>query len=57
MSYQFITALTSPNFHVTCTVNDMDIIMTSNKKKKDWTKKYYKIIQELETMADVQLQL
>jgi len=35
----------------------MDLIMTSNKKKKDWTKKYYKIIQELETMVDVQLQL
>ena len=28
-----------------------------NNKRKDWTKKYYKIIRELETMADIQLQL
>jgi len=35
----------------------MDLIMTLNKEKKDWTKKYQKIIQGLENMADVQLQL
>jgi len=31
--------------------------MTLNKKKKDWVKKYYKIIQELETMVDIYLQI
>jgi len=30
--------------------------MTLN-KKKDWVKKYYKIIQELETMVDIYLQI
>jgi len=35
----------------------MDLIMTLNKEKKDWTKKYQKIIQGLENMADIQLQL
>ena len=28
-----------------------------NKEKKNWTKKYHKIIQGLETMADIQLQI
>ena len=31
--------------------------MTLNKKKKDWIKKYYKIIQRLKTIADIQLQI
>jgi len=31
--------------------------MTLNKKKKNWIKKYYKIVQRLETMADIQIQL
>jgi len=35
----------------------MNLIVTLNNKRKDWTKKYYKIIRELETMADIQLQL
>ena len=33
----------------------MDFIITLNKEKKDWTKKYHKIIQILETMVDIQL--
>ena len=31
--------------------------MTLNREKKDWMKKYHKIIQGPETMADIQLQL
>ena len=29
--------------------------MTLNKKKKDWIKKYYKIIQRLKTIADIHI--
>ena len=57
MSYQFTTTPTTPNPYIACTVNNMNLIMILNKEKKNWTKKYYKIIQGLETMADVQLQL
>ena len=31
--------------------------MTLNREKKDWMKKYHKIIQGLETIANIQLQL
>ena len=35
----------------------MDLIVILNKEKKDWTKKYHKIIRGIETMVDIQLQL
>ena len=57
MSYKFTTVPSSPNSYVSCTVNNLDFIMTLNKKKKDWIKKYYKIIQRLKTIADIQLQI
>jgi len=57
MSYQFVTTSTSPNLYITCIVNNINLIMTLNREKKDWMKKYHKIIQGPETMADIQLQL
>ena len=48
-------APTSPNPYITHTINNMDLIITLNNKKKDWTRKYYRIIQGLETMANIQL--
>ena len=53
MSYQFITTPTSPNPYITCTINNINIIIIVNNEKKDWTKKYHKTIQELKTMADI----
>ncbi len=35
----------------------MNLIVSLNKEKKNQTKKYYKIIQGLETMIDFQLQI
>jgi len=35
----------------------MDLIIILNYEKKDWIRKYHKIIQELETMANIQLQI
>jgi len=35
----------------------MNLVKTISNKKKDWTKKYYKIIQRIERMVDVQIQL
>ena len=48
MAQQFTTALTSPNPYITCTLNNMELVKTMNRERKDWTKKYYKIIQEIE---------
>ena len=52
-----MTAPTSLNSYVSHTINNIDLIITLNNKRKDWTKKYHKIIQGIETIADIQLQL
>ena len=57
IAYQFITAPTSPNFYIFYTINNIDLIVTLNNKRKDWIKKYLKIIRRLETIAEIQLQL
>ena len=57
MFYQFATAPSSSNLHVPHTIINLDLIITFNKEKKDWMKKCYKIIQELETTVDIQLQI
>jgi len=57
MAYQFTTAPTSSNPYVFCTVDNMNLIVTLNNERKDWIKKYHKIIRGLETMVDIQLQL
>ena len=54
---QFITAPTSPNPYVTHTLNNMNLVKTINEEKKDWMKKYHKIIQEIKRMVNVQMQL
>ena len=38
------------------TINNTNPILTIKQRKKNWTKKYHKIIQELEIIADIQLQ-
>ena len=35
----------------------MNLIMILNKEKKDWTKKYHRVIQGLEIMANIWLQV
>ena len=40
-----------------CTLNNLDLVKTMNQKKKDWMKKYHRIIREIETMVDIQVQL
>jgi len=57
MAQQFTIVPTSPNPYVSCTINNMDLIITLNNEKKDWIRRYYKIIRGLETMANIQLQL
>ena len=44
ITYKFITASIFPNQYVTYTVNNMDLIITLNYEKKNWTRKYHKII-------------
>jgi len=57
MAYQFTTVPTSPNLYTAYTVNNMDLIKTLNNNNKNWTRKYYKIIWRLKTIANIQLQL
>jgi len=57
IAYQLTTAPTFPNPYITRTVNNLALINILTNKKKDWMKKYHKIIREIEIMADIQLQL
>ena len=54
MAQQFTTTSTSPNPYTSCTVNNIDLIKTLNNKRQDWIRKYHKIIQEIEMIADIQ---
>jgi len=56
MAYQFTTTPTSSNPYIAHIVNNINLITTLNKKKKNWTRKYHKIIWGLETIANIQLQ-
>ena len=57
MAQQFTTAPTLPNLCTNQTLNNINLVKTMNNKQKDQTKKYHKIIQEIERIVDVQLQL
>ena len=57
MAQQFITAPISPNPYITHTLNNMKMVKTMNDKRKNWTKKYHKIIQGIERMVNMKLQL
>jgi len=57
IAYQFITAPTFPNPYVSHTINNINLIITLNNDRKDWIKKYYKIIERIEIIADIQCQL
>ena len=57
MAQHFTITPNSPNPYITCTVNNMDLIITLNNERENWMKKYHKIIRELETMTNIQHQL
>ena len=57
IAHQFITTPTSPNPYASHTINNINLITTLNNDRKDQIKKYYKIIQRIEIMADIQCQL
>ena len=44
MAQQFITAPIFSNPYVSQTINNMNLIIILNNDKKNWIKKYYKII-------------
>ena len=54
---QFAAMPTSYNSYITYTINNINLIIILNKQKMNQMKKYHKIIQGLETIADIQLQL
>jgi len=53
MAQQFTTTPNSPNPYSTYTLNNMNLVKTMNSEQKDWTKKYHKIIWEIEWMIDI----
>ena len=57
MAQQFTRAPMSSNSYVIYTLNNINLMKTINQNRKDWTKKYYKIIQGIEGMVDIQMQL
>ena len=61
MSYQinntFIITPTSPNLYITRMLNNMEEARMMKEERNDWTKVYYKMLKELETMIDVQKQV
>ena len=42
---------------MTHTLNNMDLIKIMNQNRKNWIKKYHKIIQGIDRIVDVQIQL
>ena len=50
-------ASTSPNPYITRKLNNMDEVKVFKKKQDDWTRLYYKMLKELETMINVQKQV
>ena len=57
MAQQFITTPTFPNLCVSQTLNNIVLVKIINNKKKDWIKKYHKIIWEIEQIVNIQAQL
>ena len=57
MAQQFTTTSTSPNPYITHTINNLTLINFLTNKKKDWTKKYHRVIYKIEIIADIQIQL
>jgi len=57
MAQQSITAPISPNLYIIYTLNNMELVKTINNERKDWIKKYHKIIWGIEQMVNIQLQI
>ena len=57
MAQQFNIAPTLSNLYVTHTLKNMELVKIMNNKRKNWTKKHYKLIWGIERIVDMQLQL
>jgi len=57
MAHQFTTALTSPNLYISRRLNNMEEANLFKKECNNWTKIYYKLLQGIETMIDIQKQV
>ena len=53
----YATFSSSPNPYIPWMINNLSLIITLNQEKKDWMKKYHKIIWRLEIIADIQIQI
>jgi len=53
----YLTAPTSPNPYITRKLNNMDEAKIMKEERNDWTKIYYKTLNGLEVMIDVQKQV
>jgi len=57
MAHQFTTVLTSPNLYISRRLNNMEEANLFKKECNNWTKIYYKLLQGIETMIDIQKQV
>ena len=57
MAYQFTTTPIFLNPYITYKLNNINKVKVFNKEHKYWTRYYYKILQEIETIIDVQKQV
>ena len=57
MVHQFTAALTSPNPYIFRRLNNIEEANLFKKECNNWTKIYYKLLQGIETMIDIQKQV
>ena len=57
MAQQFTTAPTSSNPYVSKRLNNMEEVSLFKKECNNWTRIYYKLLQDIETMIDIQKQV
>ena len=57
MAYQFTTAPTSSNPYIFRKLNNMEEAKLFKKEHDDWTRSYHKVLQEIETMINIQKQV
>ena len=53
----FTTVLTSLNFYITRELNNIEEVKLFKKEHNNWTKLYYKTLQGIEAMINVQKQM
>jgi len=57
IAQQFTTAPTSPNPYISKRLNNMEKVSLFKKECNNWTRIYYKLLQDIETIINIQKQV